>query len=255
MVVGAVAFGVARPAHRRRAARPGRARARRLRPRAGAQALGVLRLHRGADPAPGSRCAAGCSSAAPRPSRSPASRGWWSASRCCGGGWAGPGSTCRSPATATADDLEGRPAATTVMPVAPRALVMDLARHLLRGDDESAEVDPDALAMTPPPRRGAVARPGRAAVPGRGRRRRRGRLPRGLDDAPHPRRAARAGAVAAAQPGAAAAPARDWPTCTWTARRGRCACAPGTGSSAEARALLRAGGRTGAARPARRRLT
>jgi putative membrane protein len=50
-----------------------------------------------------------------------------------------------------ADDSEGRPAATTVMPVAPRALVMDLARHLLRGDDEVA-ADPDALTLTPPPR-------------------------------------------------------------------------------------------------------
>jgi putative membrane protein len=50
-----------------------------------------------------------------------------------------------------ADGAEGRPAATTVMPVAPRGLVMDLARHLLRGDDEGVEVDPDALALTPPP--------------------------------------------------------------------------------------------------------
>jgi putative membrane protein len=50
-----------------------------------------------------------------------------------------------------ADDLEGRPAATTVMPVAPRALVMELARQLLRGDDEGVEVDPEALGMTPPP--------------------------------------------------------------------------------------------------------
>jgi putative membrane protein len=50
-----------------------------------------------------------------------------------------------------ADDSEGRPASTTVMPVAPRALVMDLARHLLRGDDQDAEVDPEALVLTPPP--------------------------------------------------------------------------------------------------------
>ena len=50
-----------------------------------------------------------------------------------------------------ADDAEGRPAVTTVMPVAPRALVLDLARHLLRGGGENAEVDLDALALTPPP--------------------------------------------------------------------------------------------------------
>jgi putative membrane protein len=49
------------------------------------------------------------------------------------------------------DDLEGRPAATTVMPVAPRPLVMQIARHLLRGDDEDAEVDPDTVVLTPPP--------------------------------------------------------------------------------------------------------
>lgn len=50
-----------------------------------------------------------------------------------------------------ADDSNGKPSATTVMPVAPRALVMDLARHLLRGGDDVA-ADPDALVMTPPPR-------------------------------------------------------------------------------------------------------
>lgn len=49
-------------------------------------------------------------------------------------------------------DAEGGPAATTVMPVAPRDLVMDLARHLLRGDDGAdLVVDPDAVPMTPPP--------------------------------------------------------------------------------------------------------
>jgi putative membrane protein len=53
------------------------------------------------------------------------------------------------------DDLEGRPAATTVMPVAPRPLVMEIARHLLRGDDGDVEVDPDTVVLTPPP---AVAR-------------------------------------------------------------------------------------------------
>jgi putative membrane protein len=47
---------------------------------------------------------------------------------------------------------DGRPSATTVMPVAPRALVLELAQHLLRGDDEAAAVDPDAVAMTGPPR-------------------------------------------------------------------------------------------------------
>lgn len=53
----------------------------------------------------------------------------------------------------TGGDVDGGPAATTVMPVAPRALVMDLARHLLRGDDEGElAVDPDAVPMTPPPR-------------------------------------------------------------------------------------------------------
>ena len=49
-----------------------------------------------------------------------------------------------------ADESEGRPAATTVMPVAPRALVMELARHLLRGDDEVA-ADLEAIEMTSPP--------------------------------------------------------------------------------------------------------
>lgn len=49
------------------------------------------------------------------------------------------------------EDLEGRPAATTVMPVAPRPLVMEIARQLLRGDDGDAEVDPDTVVLTPPP--------------------------------------------------------------------------------------------------------
>ena len=50
-------------------------------------------------------------------------------------------------------DTEGGPSSTTVMPVAPRPLVMELARHLLRGDDEGdPEVDPDGLVMTQPPR-------------------------------------------------------------------------------------------------------
>ena len=37
------------------------------------------------------------------------------------------------------------------MPVAPRALVMELAQHLLRGEDSDVEVDPDRLVLTPPP--------------------------------------------------------------------------------------------------------
>ncbi len=48
-------------------------------------------------------------------------------------------------------DSEGGPSATTVMPVAPRALVMELARHLLRGDDDVA-ADPDAVELVAPPR-------------------------------------------------------------------------------------------------------
>jgi putative membrane protein len=47
---------------------------------------------------------------------------------------------------------DGRPAATTVMPVAPRTLVLELAQHLLRGDDAEAAVVPDAVAMPGPPR-------------------------------------------------------------------------------------------------------
>ncbi|QNN51219.1 PH domain-containing protein [Nocardioides mesophilus] len=58
-------------------------------------------------------------------------------------------------------EAEGGPSATTVMPVAPRAVVLELARHLLRGrptlpvDDEqgSLQVDPDAVPLTSPPRR------------------------------------------------------------------------------------------------------
>ncbi len=44
-------------------------------------------------------------------------------------------------------DADGGPSATTVMPVAPRGLVVQLARHLL-GDD----ADPDAVPLAPPPR-------------------------------------------------------------------------------------------------------
>lgn len=51
-------------------------------------------------------------------------------------------------------DTEGGPSATTVMPVAPRALVMQLARHLLGGDPPGPpdDIDPDAVPLTPPPR-------------------------------------------------------------------------------------------------------
>jgi putative membrane protein len=48
-------------------------------------------------------------------------------------------------------ESEGGPSATTVMPVAPRDLVLRLAEHLLRGDDE-ARVRADDLGMTAPPR-------------------------------------------------------------------------------------------------------
>jgi putative membrane protein len=51
-----------------------------------------------------------------------------------------------------AESSDGRPAASTVMPVASRALVLELAQHLLRGEDRDVVVDPDALAMTGPPR-------------------------------------------------------------------------------------------------------
>ena len=54
-------------------------------------------------------------------------------------------------------DSDGAPSATTVMPVAPRALVMSLARRLLRGDEEheGLVVDSDAVAGGAPPRRAA----------------------------------------------------------------------------------------------------
>ena len=148
----AALFAVILRAHRRRRCSSAVVPvARRPRARAGAQALRVLRLHRGADPARGSRSAAGCSSAAPRPSRSRASRGWWSASRCCGGGsgWARLDVSVAGYGTATTG---GRPAATTVMPVAPRALVLRPGPARCSAATTSAEVDPDALAMTPPPR-------------------------------------------------------------------------------------------------------
>ncbi len=59
-------------------------------------------------------------------------------------------------------DSDGGPSATTVMPVAPRALVLELARHLLRGrptlpvdqeDDGAAgpQIGLDDVPLTPPP--------------------------------------------------------------------------------------------------------
>ena len=54
-----------------------------------------------------------------------------------------------------ATESDGAPAATTVMPVAPRELVVRLAEHLLRGsDDRTVELalDPDQVPMAPPPR-------------------------------------------------------------------------------------------------------
>lgn len=45
---------------------------------------------------------------------------------------------------------DGRPSASTVMPVAPRALVLSLARTLL---GEAGGPDPDTVALTPPPGR------------------------------------------------------------------------------------------------------
>jgi putative membrane protein len=48
-------------------------------------------------------------------------------------------------------DADGKPSATTVMPVGQRALILQLAQHLLRGEEEVA-VDPDNVRLTPPPR-------------------------------------------------------------------------------------------------------
>ncbi len=50
------------------------------------------------------------------------------------------------------ESSDGRPSASTVMPVAPRALVVELAQHLLRGDEPDLVVDPDTVRMTGPPR-------------------------------------------------------------------------------------------------------
>lgn len=55
-------------------------------------------------------------------------------------------------------DSDGGPSATTVMPVAPRALVLRLAAHLLGGGSDrpgadAEDLDPDAVPLTPPPPR------------------------------------------------------------------------------------------------------
>jgi putative membrane protein len=47
-------------------------------------------------------------------------------------------------------ESDGRPSATTVMPVGPRDLILRLAQHLLRGEDQVA-VDPDDVPLSPPP--------------------------------------------------------------------------------------------------------
>jgi putative membrane protein len=49
------------------------------------------------------------------------------------------------------DAADGQPAASTVMPVAPRALVEELARHLLSGADDGVQARPGDVPMTPPP--------------------------------------------------------------------------------------------------------
>ena len=54
------------------------------------------------------------------------------------------------------DDSDGRPSASTVMPVAPRPLVLWLARRLLA---EAGSPDPDAVVLTPPPSRARWAAP------------------------------------------------------------------------------------------------
>jgi putative membrane protein len=56
----------------------------------------------------------------------------------------------------SSSDGDGRPSASTVMPVAPRALVLDLARTLLA---EAGGPDPDAVALTRPPERAGWVSP------------------------------------------------------------------------------------------------
>lgn len=47
---------------------------------------------------------------------------------------------------------DGKPAASTVMPVAPRGLVDELARQLLQGDDDDVQAHPGEIPMAPSPR-------------------------------------------------------------------------------------------------------
>ena len=61
-------------------------------------------------------------------------------------------------------DGDGGPSASTVMPVADRAVVMALARTLL---EASGSPDPDAVALSPPPRAGEVGGTGGSTVPRR----------------------------------------------------------------------------------------
>ena len=147
-------------ADRRRAGRR-RAAARRPRGDAVPQAVGLLPVHGRPRRPPGSRCGAACSSSTRRRSRCPASRAWWSPSRCCGAGWAGPRSTSRSRAT-RAGDGDGKPSASTVMPVAPRATALWLARRLL---EEAGSPDPDAVALTPAAGAGPLGGPGAPPLP------------------------------------------------------------------------------------------
>ena len=49
-------------------------------------------------------------------------------------------------------ESDGRPSSTTVMPVAPMPLVLELAQHLLRGDDDAVDVDVAGVPLVPPPR-------------------------------------------------------------------------------------------------------
>jgi putative membrane protein len=51
---------------------------------------------------------------------------------------------------ASSSDSDGKPSASTVMPVAPRPLVIALARRLLA---EAGSPDPDDVVLTPPPER------------------------------------------------------------------------------------------------------
>jgi putative membrane protein len=58
--------------------------------------------------------------------------------------------------SASGTDADGKPSASTVMPVAPRAFVLHLARLLLSA---SGSPDPDAVRLLPPPERSRWAAP------------------------------------------------------------------------------------------------